>query len=71
MEAMAAGRPIICLDLGGPASQVTEETGFKIAAQNPQQATEDLAKAMTCLANDLELRIKMGQVGTEVGWAIT
>jgi glycosyltransferase involved in cell wall biosynthesis len=31
-EAMAAGKPVICLDLGGPALQVTEETGFKIPA---------------------------------------
>ena len=66
MEAMAAGRPIICLDLGGPASQVTEETGFKIAAKHPEQATEDLAKAMVCLANDSELRIKMGRSGQKL-----
>ncbi len=26
LEAMAAGRPVVCLDLGGPASQVTAET---------------------------------------------
>ncbi|MGB5711079.1 MAG: glycosyltransferase, partial [Waterburya sp.] len=66
MEAMAAGRPIICLDLGGPASQVTEETGFKIAAKYPEQTTEDLAKAMVCLANDSELRIKMGRSGQKL-----
>ena len=29
VEAMAAGRPVICLDLGGPATQVTAETGVK------------------------------------------
>ena len=27
VEAMAAGRPVICLDLGGLALQVTDETG--------------------------------------------
>lgn len=66
LEAMAAGRPIICLDLGGPASQVTAETGFKIAAKAPQQATADLARAMVCLAQDAELRVKMGRSGQKL-----
>ena len=43
LEAMAAGRPVICLDLGGPAVQVTPETGFKVRASNPKQAVEDIA----------------------------
>jgi len=63
LEAMAAGRPVICLDLGGPAVQVTEATGFKIPAQNPEQTVNDLALAMTQLANDPALRVRMGQAG--------
>src|SRR5262249_28031993 len=35
VEAMAAGRPVICLDLGGPAVQVTGQVGFKIQADDP------------------------------------
>jgi glycosyltransferase involved in cell wall biosynthesis len=66
LEAMAAGRPVICLDLGGPAVQVTEATGFKVAAHNPEQAIEGLAIAMTQLANDSALRIRMGQAGREM-----
>ncbi|MEM1393601.1 MAG: glycosyltransferase family 4 protein [Cyanobacteria bacterium P01_H01_bin.150] len=61
MEAMAAARPVICLDLGGPAVQVTNDTGFKIAAHTPEQAIRDLAEAMTCLAKDSNLRISMGE----------
>ena len=61
MEAMAAGRPVICLDLGGPAVQVTEETGFKVAAQNPEQAVHDLALAMTHLVKNPDMRANMGQ----------
>ncbi|MER3490970.1 MAG: glycosyl transferase family 1 [Mastigocladus sp. ERB_26_2] len=61
LEAMAAGRPVLCLDLGGPAVQVTSETGFKVSAHTPQQAVEDLALAMTRLAEDSELRIHMGK----------
>ena len=30
LEAMAAGKPVVCLDLGGPAMQVTDETGIRI-----------------------------------------
>jgi glycosyltransferase involved in cell wall biosynthesis len=63
LEAMAAGRPVICLDLGGPAVQVTEETGFKVPANTPTQAIHDLAEVMACLAKDSELRVRMGQVG--------
>jgi glycosyltransferase involved in cell wall biosynthesis len=60
---MAAGRPVICLDLGGPAVQVTEATGFKVPAIDPQQAVAGIAAAMTRLAKDAELRISLGQAG--------
>lgn len=59
-EALAAGRPVLCLDLGGPAMQVTAETGFKIAARTPAQTVDDLASAMKKLASNPELRAAMG-----------
>ncbi|MEW5859280.1 MAG: glycosyltransferase family 4 protein, partial [Cyanobacteriota bacterium] len=62
-EMMAAGRPVICLDLGGPAVQVTEETGIKVAAIDPEQVARDIATAMTRLAEDPALRVRMGQAG--------
>ena len=65
IEAMAAGRPVICLDLGGPAIQVTDKTGFKIKAETPQQAVSDLAEAMTQLVKDKQLRERMGQEGKQ------
>jgi glycosyltransferase involved in cell wall biosynthesis len=61
VEAMAAGRPVTCLDLGGPALQVTPETGIKLPATSPQQAVHDLALAMERLAFDPELRARMAQ----------
>ena len=63
VEAMAAGRPIICLNLGGPAVQVTDDVGFKVSACTPQQAVQDIAKSMTILANNPELRARLGQAG--------
>ena len=66
VEAMAAGRPVICLDLGGPALQVTEETGFKIPANSPKQVVRDIANAMLMLAENPELRRKMGEAGRKL-----
>ena len=62
-EAMGAGRPVICLDLGGPALQVTQETGVKIPAVTPEQVVNDLAEAMLRLAQDSHLRTRMGEAG--------
>ncbi len=61
LEAMAAGRPVICLDLGGPAQQVSEETGFAVPAFSREQAVEGLARAMRSLASDAEMRKRMGE----------
>jgi glycosyltransferase involved in cell wall biosynthesis len=65
LEAMAAGCPVICLDLGGPAVQVTAQTGFKIAAHSPKQAVQDLAAAMTQLAANPELHSQLAQAGQQ------
>ena len=63
MEAMAAGRPVLCLDLGGPAVQVTDQTGIKIPALNPHQAIRGLASAMVRLATNEKLRSQLGNAG--------
>ena len=59
VEAMAAGRPVVCLDLGGPALQVTEDTGLKVPATSPEQVVHDLANAFYKLASDPELRARL------------
>jgi glycosyltransferase involved in cell wall biosynthesis len=63
LEAMAAGKPIICLNLGGPGFLVTDEVGYKVPARSPQQAILGLAEAMRRLALDPELRQRMGENG--------
>ncbi len=63
LEGMAAGRPVVCLDLGGPATQVTVETGIKVPGYNPKQVVEGLAEAIVRLVGDPELRSRMGKAG--------
>ncbi|MEM7555690.1 MAG: glycosyltransferase [Cyanobacteria bacterium P01_A01_bin.84] len=63
LEAMAVGRPVLCLDLGGPGTQVTSETGCKVAAHTPEQAVRDLSQAMVRLALEPNLQEKMGLAG--------
>lgn len=65
LEAMGSGRPVICLNLGGPATQVTEQTGFRIQADHPEQAIADMAAAMRRLFEDPALRKQMAQAGRE------
>lgn len=73
VEAMAAGKPVICLNLGGPAVQVTPETGIRVEAFTPAGVVHDMAVAMRRLAYDPELRQRMGDAGraraqTELCW---
>lgn len=73
LEAMAAGRPVLCLDLGGPAIQVIAETGFKVAAKSPEQVVQSLAAAMEkvaanpALLKDMAIRSRQ-RVRTAFSW---
>lgn len=64
LEAMELSKPVICLDLGGPALHVNEETGIRIPAKSPEQVINDLTAAMRKLANDPELRARLGEAGS-------
>jgi glycosyltransferase involved in cell wall biosynthesis len=65
LEAMAAGRPVICLDLGGPAEQITPETGFKVSAKNPEESIKAMAKVMVELGQNPKFCNQMGQSGQQ------
>ncbi len=65
LEAMAARRPVLCLDLGGPALQVSDDTGIRVGAHDPGQAVAGLAAGMAKLAGDPELRHRIGEAGTD------
>jgi glycosyltransferase involved in cell wall biosynthesis len=60
VEAMAAGKPIICLDLAGPGMHVTEECGIKIPPRSPDETIELMTRALERLYQDRELCMKMG-----------
>jgi glycosyltransferase involved in cell wall biosynthesis len=65
VEAMAAGKPIVCLDLGGPGLHLKNDCGFKIPAHHPDQAVRDMAAALEKLASDPKLRARLGQAAFE------
>lgn len=65
LEAMAAGRPVICLDLGGPGAQVTPATGFKIPPTNPKTVVDGMAQAMRQLAADPTQLQTIGRAGQQ------
>lgn len=60
VEAMAAGKPVVCLDVAGPGLHVTDECGIKVSAHSPEQAVEDMARALERLYCDPALRHRMG-----------
>jgi len=65
MASVKISKWIMRNDLGGPAVQVTEETGIKVPAISPEQAVHDLAAAMVKLATDPALRARMGQAARQ------
>jgi glycosyltransferase involved in cell wall biosynthesis len=65
LEALAAGRPVICLDAGGPALQVTEECGFKASVASEEQVLDAMAGAMEKLYRNPELLGRMGVAARE------
>ncbi len=65
LEAMAAGKPVVCLDLAGPGMHVTEDCGIKIIPQSREQVVRDMATALERLCTDRELRLRMGRAGRE------
>lgn len=63
LEALAAGLPVVCLDLGGPGSIVTAETGFSLTVHrlSEAQVVEQISAAMVRLASDKELRWRLSE----------
>ena len=65
IEAMSAGKPVICLNVGGPGMHVTEECGIKIEPRSSDEATRQLASALERLRGDEKLRLELGRASRE------
>lgn len=61
LEGMGAGRPVLCLALGGPGLQVTDACGKAIPAETPEQVIRDLADAMHRVGSDSQTRDRMSR----------
>lgn len=59
LEALAAGRPVACLDIGGPGFQVTDDAGVRVPAIRPQQAVDALGDGLVRLVENPELRYRL------------
>lgn len=62
LEAQCRGLPVICLDIGGPATLVTPETAMVVATHGLNEAAviDGLADALEMLAGDEPRRFEMG-----------
>lgn len=64
IEALSAGKPVISLNIGGPALMVDTNTGWKIEPQSGAQVIQDVARAMKKLA-DADVRQKMSDAARD------
>jgi glycosyltransferase involved in cell wall biosynthesis len=61
IEAMAGGRPVIGLGLGGPGLHIVEGCGIKIPAHTPEQVVQETSAALQLLFQDQTLCERLGR----------
>lgn len=61
VEAMAAGIPVVCLDLSGPSIHVGDDCGIKVSPESPSQVVREMAEALERLYSGPEIRRRMGK----------
>lgn len=61
LEALAAGLPVICLDLGGPGIIATPECALIVSARqaSPKEVVRGLAESMIRMVRDPQLRARL------------
>jgi glycosyltransferase involved in cell wall biosynthesis len=76
LEAMAAWKPVVVTDWGGPHDLVVNDvTGFKVLGRNPVEHAELIAGAIGRLIGDADLRARMGaaaaaRIRSEYSWSV-
>ncbi len=68
IEAMAAGKPVVCLHAGGPGEAVTEDCGIKVEVHNIDQIVQELSDGLYTLAKRPLLRCNMGEAAKQRVW---
>lgn len=63
IEAMACGKPVIGINVGGPGFHIKKEWGIKIEPKDPDYTIREMAKALEILYLDGDLRKNMGAAG--------
>lgn len=61
VEAMAASKPVIVIDSGGPGSHIEDAWGIKVPPGEPDAVADGLAAALTRLAEEAGLGEKLGR----------
>jgi glycosyltransferase involved in cell wall biosynthesis len=59
LEALAMGKPVVCLDFGGPGQFVNADCGIKICVGDYETVTKDLGSALVRLARDEGIRQRL------------
>jgi glycosyltransferase involved in cell wall biosynthesis len=65
LEAMLAGRPVLCLDHGGSGEMVPEGLGFKVKVLRREQVIEDIAAALVWADTHRDELARMGREARE------
>jgi glycosyltransferase involved in cell wall biosynthesis len=65
LEAMAIGLPVVAANWAGPSVHVTDETGIRVPVDSRQGYVQGLTDAIIKLANEPDLRRRMGQAGKQ------
>jgi len=73
IEAMAAGKPVVCMDIAGPGFHIDKNCGIKIKPEYPDQAVRDIALSLEKLYFNEQLRGNLGarardKAQTEYNW---
>ena len=60
VEAMSLGKPVVCIDTGGPGLHITDECGIKVSPTDAETTVNELANGLERLYQDQDLRNTLG-----------